>query len=188
MISDNDGEEIKNNIMVNALIKGGWDSQNTQLDIDNAETLDAYVAKTPLNYYEAWRLAMCIGLQISACNSLHKSFLFFSPKNILRISPDWYLILDRTDTVPIIGDRTVIIERPINIEYVYAAPELRKKITQLPFQTNISCAFYSAGAIIKWAMQLKDPIAVSGIAKSQLHYFLERVMLKDPAHRRFLLI
>ena len=168
-----------------SLKNSGWD--DAKYSVDNGISLDIYIKKTPLNYYEATRLAMCLGIQLSMIHSFNKSLLYVTLENIIRINEDWFLITKAPSLVSILDDDTITIEEPIANNVKYIAPELRN-IISLPHKTNISCIYYSIALLIKHAMNITDPLSISSIANSPLYYFLERCMIKEPALRHFLFI
>ena len=172
---------------IDSLKKNGYNDTNIHDAIAKGTSLSEYIKTSPLNYYEATRLMMCLGIQLAALHSINKSIVFLAPHHILRINQDWYLIQNVNQLMPIVTDQTIVIEEPIINNVNYLAPELHH-ITSLPFETNISCIYYSIALLIKSAMKIKEPLPASNIVNSQLYYFLQRCMIKEPSLRRFLFI
>ena len=170
---------------VESLKNSGWDY--IKYPITTGISLDKYIENTALTYYEATRLIMCLGIQLSLLHSFNQSLYFLSPKNILKINQDWFLIQNLTTIVPTIDEQSILIEEPILDNKRYIAPELHK-IFSLPHKTNISCIYYTIALLVKDAMKINEPLSISNIANSSLYYFLERCMIKEPSLRKYLFI
>lgn len=170
---------------IESLKNSGWD--DTIHTIAAGIPLNKYIENISLNYYEATRLIMCLGIQLASLHSINKSICFLSFENIIRINQDWFLIQTMPTPVSIIDDQTIIIEEPILNNKKYIASELRN-IVSLPHKTNISCIYCTIALLVKDAMKITEPLAVSNIANSPLYFFLERCMIKEPSLRRFLFI
>ena len=108
--------------------------------------------------------------------------------DILRINKDWYVIVEQNKQIVLLDNGSVIIEKPLNLNNRFVCPELHNKQLTLPCKSNCTCAYYSAATIVYWTLQYKEVLHLSPINGSPLYYFLERCMLKNPAHRTYLLI
>jgi len=96
---------------IESLKNSGWD--DTIHTIAAGIPLNKYIENISLNYYEATRLIMCLGIQLASLHSINKSICFLSFENIIRINQDWFLIQTMPTPVSIIDDQTIIIEEPI---------------------------------------------------------------------------
>lgn len=179
-----------NQSLVHALADGGWKG-NWEIDGDNIVirstegiTLAEQLKKRPLDYDEALRLSMCLGMQLAALVSLNKSILFFDESDISVIDKDWYVITSLNKVVPIIAKDTVMLARPI--AFKGAIPPELQSITALPVKTNISSAYYSVGRLTLSSLGIDD--SLDPLEGSSLFYFLQRCLHTDPTKRYFLFI
>tara|TARA_B100000902_G_scaffold385930_1_gene427911 strand:+ start:1670 stop:2227 length:558 start_codon:yes stop_codon:yes gene_type:complete len=162
---------------------GSWNIKDDKIVIDNGQTMIKRLKNKPLDYYEALRLAMCIGINLASLVPLNKSILFLSLDDIYVIDQDWYILSSLEKLVPIISKNTVMLTRSISFKG-YLAPEL-KNIKSLPFKTNITSIYYSLAALIIEALAIDN---LSPLAGSKLYFFLQRCFFINPEERYFLFI
>ena len=163
--------------------KGTWDIKNDKIIINNGQPLIKRLENKPLDYYEALRLAICIGINLASLASYDQSILFLSLDDIYIIDEDWYILSSFDKLVTIIDKNTVELNTPISFNGSLS-PELQD-VKSLPFKTNISSVYYSLAALIMQALELDD---LSPLAGSKLYFFLERCLVENPEERYFLFI
>ena len=179
-----------NQSLVHSLADGGWKG-NWEIDGDNivirstkGVTLAERLANGPLDYNNALRLAMCLGMQLASLISYDKSILFFDESDISVIDDDWYLITSLNQMVSIVSKDTVMLTRPI--AFKGAIPPELQSITTLPVKTNVSSAYYSIGKITLQSLGIGD--SLDPLEGSSLYFFLQRCLHTDPSKRYFLFI
>ena len=179
-----------NQSMVHALAdagwKGGWEIDGKSIVIRSAVgvTLAERLKTRPLDYSEALRLAMCLGMQLASLVSFNKSILFFDEADISVIDNDWYIITSLDKMVPLVAKDTVMLARPI--AFKGAIPPELHDVKSLPVKTNISSAYYSIAKLTLQSLGIEN--SLDPIEGSSLYFFMERCLQTDPAKRYFLFI
>ena len=182
-----------NKALINGLIQNGWsgswysENDNIVIQTNKSNNID-----TKLDYYKGQRLAICLGIQIEILASFNKSFLFIEVDDISVINDDWYIINsyhEKNDKiVDILRGGSVTINSPINFKSKFMAPELndfyKSKNKELPFNTNVSCLYYSVGLLIIELLEYN----LDDLNDSQLYHFLKRCLEKNPNNRFFIFV
>ena len=163
---------------------GSWNIKDNKIVISTGQTLIKRLENKPLDYHEALRLAICIGINLASLTPLNKSILFLSFDDIYMIDEDWYILSSFNKLVPIISKDVVMLTKPISFKG-NLAPEL-KNVRSLPFKTNITAVYYSLASLIIEALALENNLAP--LAGSKLYYFLQRCLAINPEERYFLFI
>ena len=174
--------------LINGMIdngwKGSWEIKDNKIIINDGQPLRERIKNKPLDYHEALRLAMCMGINLASLVPLNKSILFFSLDDIYVIDEDWYILSSFDKLVPIISKNIVMLTTPIEFKG-NLAPEL-KNIKTLPFKTNITCIYYSLASLVIEALAVENDLAP--LTGSKLYYFLKRCLVNNPEERYFLFI
>lgn len=170
-----------------ALCKNGLECNGLDLELSEL-SLDKYLIQNKLDYYEATRLVMCLGIQLSALQEISKSVLFVQPKDIIRLNSDWFVLKESANISDITDSNTIRIIEPLSFLNSDNVPLELKNIKELPAYIPIGCGYYSIAQLITTAMKLSLPINTSIISGTSLHYFMERCMIKDPALRQYVFI
>lgn len=182
-----------NKALINGLIQNGWNgSWYRENDTIVIQTNKSNKIDTKLDYYKGQRLAICLGIQIEILATFNKSFLFLEVDDISVINEDWYIINsyhEKNDKiVDILESDSVTITSPINFKSKFMAPELNdfyKSINkELPFNTNVSCLYYSVGLLIVESLEYN----LDDLHDSQLYHFLKRCLEKNPNNRFFIFV
>ena len=182
-----------NKALINGLIQNGWsgswysENDNIVIQTNKSNKID-----TKLDYYKGQRLAICLGIQIEILATFNKSFLFLEMDDISVINEDWYIINsyhEKNDKiVDILGSDSVTITSPINFKSKFMAPELndfyKSKNKELPFNTSVSCLYYSVGLLIVESLEYN----LDDLHDSQLYHFLKRCLEKNPNNRFFIFV
>ena len=191
-----------NMALINSLIDNGWDGDfekkkgNIVIVLDDkAQTLDQRIKTRPFEYYEAQRLAICLAVQMEQLFKIHKSYLFFDLEDISIIDENWYIINsfhENSDKiVDVVNDKVNNVEfsKPLRLSGEYMAPEVKSYFAsekpEIPFNTNVSCIYYSIALIMLEIMDIDDPEPLNG---SPLFFFLNRCLEKNPDNRFFLFV
>jgi len=195
-----------NMALINSLVDNGWDGEFKKkkgtivivLD-DKAQTLDQRMKTRPFEYYEAQRLAICLAVQMEQLFKIHKSYLFFDLEDISIIDENWYIINSFDENsdkiVDVVNDKVndkvnnVEFSKPLRLSGKYMAPEVKRYFAsekpEIPFNTNVSCIYYSIALIMLEIMDIDDAEPLNG---SPLFFFLNRCLEKDPDNRFFLFV
>lgn len=198
-----------NMALINSLIDNGWDGEFQkkkgaiviELD-DKAQTLAERIKDRPFEYYEAQRLAICLAVQMEQLFKMHKSYLFFDLEDISIIDETWYIInsfdensdkivdiVVNDDVVPRINVNNVEFGKPVRLSGEYMAPEVKSYFAsekpQIPFNTNVSCIYYSIALIMMEIMDVDDAEPLNG---SPMFFFLNRCLEKNQDNRFFLFV
>ena len=191
-----------NMALINSLIDNGWDGEfekkkgNIVIVLDDkAQTLDQRIKTRPFEYYEAQRLAICLAVQMEQLFKIHKSYLFFDLEDISIIDENWYIINSFDENsdkiVDVVNDKVNNLEfsKPLRLSGKYMAPEVKSYFAsekpEIPFNTNVSCIYYSIALIMLEIMDIDDPEPLNG---SPLFFFLNRCLEKNPDNRFFLFV
>lgn len=198
-----------NMALINSLIDNGWDGEFQkkkgaiviELD-DKAQTLAERIKDRPFEYYEAQRLAICLAVQMEQLFKMHKSYLFFDLEDISIIDENWYIInsfdensdkivdiVVNDDADPRIKVNNVEFGKPVRLSGEYMAPEVKSYFAsekpQIPFNTNVSCIYYSIALIMMEIMDVDDAEPLNG---SPMFFFLNRCLEKNQDNRFFLFV
>ena len=198
-----------NMALINSLIDNGWDGEFQkkkgtiviELD-DKAQTLAERIKDRPFEYYEAQRLAICLAVQMEQLFKIHKSYLFFDLEDISIIDENWYIInsfdensdkivdiVVRDDADPRVKVNNVEFGKPVRLSGEYMAPEVKSYFAsakpQIPFNTNVSCIYYSIALIMMEIMDIDDAEPLNG---SPMFFFLNRCLEKNQDNRFFLFV
>lgn len=198
-----------NMALINSLIDNGWDGEFQkkkgtiviELD-DKAQTLAERIKDRPFEYYEAQRLAICLAVQIEQLFKMHKSYLFFDLEDISIIDENWYIInsfdensdkivdiVVNDDADPRVKVNNVEFGKPVRLSGEYMAPEVKSYFAsekpQIPFNTNVSCIYYSIALIMMEIMDVDDAEPLNG---SPMFFFLNRCLEKNQDNRFFLFV
>jgi hypothetical protein len=198
-----------NMALINSLIDNGWDGEFQkkkgaiviELD-DKAQTLAERIKDRPFEYYEAQRLAICLAVQMEQLFKMHKSYLFFDLEDISIIDETWYIInsfdensdkivdiVVNDDADPRIKVNNVEFGKPVRLSGEYMAPEVKSYFAsekpQIPFNTNVSCIYYSIALIMMEIMDVDDAEPLNG---SPMFFFLNRCLEKNQDNRFFLFV
>ena len=154
------------------------------------ETLDNYIKRNgSLGYHAAHRLAICMGIQLSALTELGYGLAFLDLSDIIVIDKDWFLLANLSQTMPLVEGSMIKILTPPRIsknKSSLIAPELAS-IKKLPIKVDQSCGFYSVGSLCLLAMGLNtSKSSMSIIYPSPLYFLIERCIVKEPKNRIFL--
>lgn len=155
------------------------------------ETLENYTPS--LSYYEASRLAQCLGIQLAAFHSANITPSTLRPSSIVRLDRHWYGILADIDLHRLRDADTAVIDSVPRQNDPFQAPEIAAT-KSLPLYIPPTSCYYSAAAVVCRALlprqeRGKGRITLSEhISGTPLQFFLERCMVKDPAHRYYMLI
>lgn len=190
--------------LINSLIDNGWDGEiekkNGNIVIvldDKAQTLAQRIKTRPFEYYEAQRLAICLAVQMEQLFKINKSYFFFDLADISIIDENWYIInsfdTDSDKVVDVVrgvdGSNSVEFSKPIRLSGKYMAPEVKSYFAsanpQIPFNTNVSCIYYSIAMIM---MEIMDIDSAKPLNGSPMFFFLERCLEKNPDNRFFLFV
>ena len=198
-----------NMALVNSLIDNGWDGEfeikkgDIEIVLDGkAETLVDRIKDRPFEYYEAQRLAICLAVQMEQLFKIHKSYLFFDLEDISIIDENWYIInsfdensdkivdvVVHGETDPLVKVNNVEFSKPIRLSGEHMAPEVKSYFAsatpQIPFNTNVSCIYYSIAMIMMEIMNIDDVQALNG---SPMFFFLNRCLEKNQDNRFFLFV
>jgi|TARA_B110000285_G_scaffold148093_1_gene165316 hypothetical protein len=185
-----------NMALVNALLDNGWGGKWEQkggkivIETDGSGPLK----RRPLEYYEIQRLAICLAIQMEQMVKINKSYLYFDLEDISVIDDNWYIINsydEDSDKIVDIDSDTNSVEfvKPVRLKGDYMAPELKTFFAsdggELPFNTNVSCVYYSVALLM---MDLLDIESVDVVNGSPLYFFLTRCLENDPDNRFFLFV
>ena len=191
-----------NMALINSLVDNGWDGEFEKkkgtivivLD-DKAQTLDQRMKTRPFEYYEAQRLAICLAVQMEQLFKIHKSYLFFDLEDISIIDENWYIINSFDENsdkiVDVVNDKVNNVEfsKPLRLSGKYMAPEVKRYFAsekpEIPFNTNVSCIYYSIALIMMEIMDIDDAEPLNG---SPMFFFLNRCLEKNPDNRFFLFV
>lgn len=198
-----------NMALINSLIDNGWDVEFEkkkggiviELD-DKAQTLAERIKDRPFEYYEAQRLAICLAVQMEQLFKMHKSYLFFDLEDISIIDENWYIInsfdensdkivdiVANDDADPRVKVNNVEFGKPVRLSGEYMAPEVKSYFAsekpQIPFNTNVSCIYYSIALIMMEIMDVDDAEPLNG---SPMFFFLNRCLEKNQDNRFFLFV
>ena len=192
-----------NMALINSLIDNGWDGEFgkkkgaivIELD-DKAQTLAERIKDHPFEYYEAQRLAICLAVQMEQLFKMHKSYLFLDLDDISIIDENWYIINsfdENSDKIVdiVVQDKVNNVEfgKPVRLSGDYMAPEVKSYFAsakpQIPFNTNVSCIYYSIALIMMEIMDVDDPEPLNG---SPMFFFLNRCLEKNQDNRFFLFV
>ena len=191
-----------NMALINSLIDNGWDGEfekkkgNIVIVLDDkAQTLDQRIKTRPFEYYEAQRLAICLAVQMEQLFKIHKSYLFFDLEDISIIDENWYIINSFDENsdkiVDVVNDKVNNLEfsKPLRLSGKYMAPEVKSYFAsekpEIPFNTNVSCIYYSIALIMMEIMDIDDAEPLNG---SPMFFFLNRCLEKNPDNRFFLFV
>lgn len=159
--------------------------------LEGTETLETYAPS--LSYYEASRLAQCLGIQIAALHGASVTPSTLHPSSIVRLDRHWYGILAEVDLHRLRDADTAVVDSVPRRDDPFQAPEITAA-KSLPLCVPPTSCYYSAAAVICQALlprqergkgRITLPEHISG---TPLQFFLERCMVKDPAHRYYMLI
>ena len=198
-----------NMALINSLIDNGWDGEFQkkkgtiviELD-DKAQTLAERIKDRPFEYYEAQRLAICLAVQMEQLFKIHKSYLFFDLEDISIIDENWYIInsfdenSDKIVDIVVHDDADAVVKvnnvefgKPVRLSGEYMAPEVKSYFAsakpQIPFNTNVSCIYYSIALIMMEIMDVDDAEPLNG---SPMFFFLNRCLEKNQDNRFFLFV
>tara|TARA_Y100000591_G_C21813657_1_gene689383 strand:- start:1075 stop:1701 length:627 start_codon:yes stop_codon:yes gene_type:complete len=150
-------------------------------------TLENYIKRKPLDYRKALRLTICIGEQLTALNESGYGFTHITPKDIMVIDENWYLITNLDNAMPLEKEDNIKIMKPLT-KSIFLAPEL-KTITKLPALVNQSCGLYSIATLVLHSLGLENTQSDRcKLMPSSLFYLLERCCVDTPSERTFLLL
>ena len=198
-----------NMALINSLIDNGWGGEFEKkkgtivIELDHkAQTLAERIKDRPFEYYEAQRLAICLAVQIEQLFKMHKSYLFFDLEDISIINENWYIInsfdenSDKIVDIVVHDDADAVVKvnnvefgKPVRLSGEYMAPEVKSYFAsakpQIPFNTNVSCIYYSIALIMMEIMDIDDAEPLNG---SPMFFFLNRCLEKNQDNRFFLFV
>ena len=198
-----------NMALINSLIDNGWGGEFEKkkgtivIELDHkAQTLAERIKDRPFEYYEAQRLAICLAVQIEQLFKMHKSYLFFDLEDISIINENWYIInsfdenSDKIVDIVVHDDADAVVKvnnvefgKPVRLSGEYMAPEVKSYFAsakpQIPFNTNVSCIYYSIALIMMEIMDVDDAEPLNG---SPMFFFLNRCLEKNQDNRFFLFV
>lgn len=198
-----------NMALINSLIDNGWGGEFEKkkgtivIELDHkAQTLAERIKDRPFEYYEAQRLAICLAVQMEQLFKMHKSYLFFDLEDISIINENWYIInsfdenSDKIVDIVVHDDADAVVKvnnvefgKPVRLSGEYMAPEVKSYFAsakpQIPFNTNVSCIYYSIALIMMEIMDIDDAEPLNG---SPMFFFLNRCLEKNQDNRFFLFV
>ena len=126
---------------------------------------------------------------------INKSYLFFDLEDISIIDENWYIINSFDENsdkiVDVVNDKVNNVEfsKPLRLSGKYMAPEVKRYFAsekpEIPFNTNVSCIYYSIALIMMEIMDIDDAEPLNG---SPMFFFLNRCLEKNPDNRFFLFV
>lgn len=162
-------------IFLEAFVRDGW----------KRGSISKKRLREHLDYYEAYRLAHSLDIQLKAlAQNMKRSFTFLTTDDIRDIGSGWYLInvdnLNRTE--PIRRNKITIVKMDKRVK---EAPELTQDLL-LPYETHVSCIYYHIGKILVKLLNTGDDLEV--LYGSPLYFTIKRALEPDPTKRHLLIV
>jgi hypothetical protein len=170
----------------------GW--QGAVKDTENglslgAKTIKPLHALLPIDYGQAERLILHLGLQMQVLQEQQQGICGFTLEDVTVLDGKFFFLSGLQQVISMKKDSILSFTYPLKFSEAakeLLAPELREKLAVkvLPFTTTISVGYYSLAKLCLECLDLTDKVEV--LRGSKMYYCFERCLRTEPAARAFL--